>query len=79
MVATTLIATLEGAIMMSNLYHSSIYIRRTVAYLTNYITTTLRGTKTIFFFFAFGPGPPAQKPYGALILRACRPPNPQLE
>jgi hypothetical protein len=42
MVATTLIATLEGAIMMSNLYHSSIYIRRTVAYLTNYITTTLQ-------------------------------------
>ena len=42
MVATMLIATLEGAIMMSNLYHSSIYIRRTVAYLTNYITTTLQ-------------------------------------
>jgi AcrR family transcriptional regulator len=41
-VATLLIATLEGAIMMSKLYSDSAYIHRAVAYLTAYIERTLR-------------------------------------
>ncbi|HEX5690203.1 MAG TPA: TetR/AcrR family transcriptional regulator C-terminal ligand-binding domain-containing protein, partial [Roseiflexaceae bacterium] len=41
-VATMLIATLEGAIMMSQLYGSSTHIRRAVAYLTSYINSSLR-------------------------------------
>jgi AcrR family transcriptional regulator len=42
MVATMLIATLEGAIMMSNLYGSSAHVRRAVEHLTNYIDGSLR-------------------------------------
>jgi len=41
-VATMLIATLEGAIMMSNLYGDSAFIRRAVVYLNAYIEQTLR-------------------------------------
>ena len=41
-VATMLIATLEGAIMMSQLYDDSTYIRRAVTHLTDYIEHSLR-------------------------------------
>jgi TetR/AcrR family transcriptional regulator, transcriptional repressor for nem operon len=39
--ATLLIATLEGAIMMSKLYGDNVHMRRVVDYLTNYINTTV--------------------------------------
>jgi AcrR family transcriptional regulator len=41
-VATTMIATLEGAIMMSKLYDESAYIRRAVEHLNWYIDSALR-------------------------------------
>jgi TetR/AcrR family transcriptional regulator, transcriptional repressor for nem operon len=39
--ATLLISSLEGAIMMSKLYGDNVHIRRVVEHLTNYITTTV--------------------------------------
>jgi len=39
--ATLLISTLEGAIMMSKLYGDNVHIRRAVDYLTNYVNTTV--------------------------------------
>jgi AcrR family transcriptional regulator len=41
-VATLLIATLEGAIMMSKLYGDGAYIQRAVVYLTTYVERSLR-------------------------------------
>jgi TetR/AcrR family transcriptional repressor of nem operon len=39
--ATLLISSLEGAIMMSKLYGDNVHMRRVVEHLTNYITTTV--------------------------------------
>ncbi len=39
--ATLLISSLEGAIMMSKLYGDNVHMRRVVEHLTNYITTTM--------------------------------------
>lgn len=39
--ATLLISSLEGAIMMSKLYGDIVHMRRVVEHLTNYITTTV--------------------------------------
>jgi TetR/AcrR family transcriptional regulator, transcriptional repressor for nem operon len=41
-VATLMIATLEGAIMMSKLYGDPVYIHRAAAYLTQYLERELR-------------------------------------
>jgi TetR/AcrR family transcriptional repressor of nem operon len=40
--ATLLIATLEGAIMLSKLYGDTLHMRRTVDHLTSYIDTNVR-------------------------------------
>ncbi len=40
--ATLLIATLEGAIMLSKLYGDAVYMRRAVDHLTSYIDTNVR-------------------------------------
>lgn len=42
LVATVMIASLEGAIMLSKLYGDSAYIRRAVDHLTGYVEGTLR-------------------------------------
>ena len=39
--ATLLVSSLEGAIMMSKLYGDNVHMRRVVEHLTNYITTTV--------------------------------------
>jgi len=39
---TLLIATLEGAVMLSKLYADSAHMHRAVAFLTNYINTSVR-------------------------------------
>jgi len=41
-VATVFIATLEGAIMLSNLYKDSIHIKRAMKFMTRYIQTELQ-------------------------------------
>jgi TetR/AcrR family transcriptional regulator, transcriptional repressor for nem operon len=41
-VATVLIATLEGAIMLTKLYGDPVHMRRAVEHLTTYIDTTVR-------------------------------------
>lgn len=43
-VATILISTLEGALMMSKLYEDPVYMRRAVAHLTDYIDVSLKQT-----------------------------------
>jgi AcrR family transcriptional regulator len=45
-VATVLISTLEGAIMMSKLYDDSVHIRRAVAHLSWYVEHVLRADET---------------------------------
>jgi AcrR family transcriptional regulator len=41
LVATIIISTVEGAIMMSKLYQDSIYLERAISYLKHYIKTDL--------------------------------------
>ena len=41
-VATLFIATLEGAIMLSNLYKDAVHMRRAAQFMGNYVETTLK-------------------------------------
>ncbi len=45
-IATIIVATLEGAMMMSRLYGDTIYMQRAVNHLNHYIENTLKNNGT---------------------------------